>query len=119
MFKAGISDPVNTVLAWYVARDAGFYAANGLNVDILNMSGGSLNMLNGSNIIMGDNGNTGSFRSNAWMEVFSSTESTTAFWGGCMYNPTTASIFGSNSGSLECFQYRNRWGWMDSAARTD
>ena len=41
MFKAGISDPVNTVLAWYVARDAGFYAANGLNVDILNMSGGS------------------------------------------------------------------------------
>src|SRR6202047_4581099 len=41
MFKAGISDPVNTVLAWYVARDAGFYAANGLNVEILNMSGGS------------------------------------------------------------------------------
>ena len=41
MFKAGISDPVNTVLAWYVARDAGFYAANGLNVDIINMSGGS------------------------------------------------------------------------------
>src|SRR6201999_4311272 len=23
--KAGISDPVNTVLAWYVARDAGLY----------------------------------------------------------------------------------------------
>jgi len=41
MFKAGISDPVNTVLAWYAARDAGFYAANGLNVDIVNMSGGS------------------------------------------------------------------------------
>jgi NitT/TauT family transport system substrate-binding protein len=40
-FKAGISDPVNTVLAWYVARDAGFYAAHGLKVDIINMNGGS------------------------------------------------------------------------------
>jgi NitT/TauT family transport system substrate-binding protein len=39
--KAGISDPVNTVLAWYVGRDAGFYAAQGLKVDIVNMSGGS------------------------------------------------------------------------------
>jgi ABC-type nitrate/sulfonate/bicarbonate transport system substrate-binding protein len=40
-FKAGISDPVNTVLAWYMARDAGFYAGQGLNVDIINMNGGS------------------------------------------------------------------------------
>src|SRR5215471_7189470 len=40
-FKAGISDPVNTVLAWYMARDAGFYAAHGLAVDIINMNGGS------------------------------------------------------------------------------
>lgn len=39
--KAGISDPVNTVLAWYMARDAGFYAAQGLKVDVVNMSGGS------------------------------------------------------------------------------
>jgi ABC-type nitrate/sulfonate/bicarbonate transport system substrate-binding protein len=39
--KAGISDPVNTVLAWYMARAAGLYAAQGLNVDILNMNGGS------------------------------------------------------------------------------
>jgi ABC-type nitrate/sulfonate/bicarbonate transport system substrate-binding protein len=39
--KAGISDPVNTVLAWYVARAAGLYAAQGLNVDIINMNGGS------------------------------------------------------------------------------
>ena len=39
--KAGISDPANTVLAWYMARDAGFYAAEGLKVDIINMSGGS------------------------------------------------------------------------------
>jgi NitT/TauT family transport system substrate-binding protein len=41
LLKAGISDPVNTVLAWYMARAAGLYAAQGLNVDILNMSGGS------------------------------------------------------------------------------
>jgi ABC-type nitrate/sulfonate/bicarbonate transport system substrate-binding protein len=39
--KAGISDPVNTVLAWYMARDAGLYAAEGLKVDIVNMNGGS------------------------------------------------------------------------------
>ena len=41
LIKAGISDPVNTVLAWYMARDAGLYAAQGLNVDIINMNGGS------------------------------------------------------------------------------
>jgi ABC-type nitrate/sulfonate/bicarbonate transport system substrate-binding protein len=39
--KAGISDPVNTVLAWYVARAAGLYGAQGLDVEILNMNGGS------------------------------------------------------------------------------
>jgi NitT/TauT family transport system substrate-binding protein len=39
--KAGISDPVNTVLAWYMARDAGFYAVQGLKVEIVNMNGGS------------------------------------------------------------------------------
>jgi ABC-type nitrate/sulfonate/bicarbonate transport system substrate-binding protein len=39
--KAGISDPVNTVLAWYMARAAGRYGAEGLNVEILNMNGGS------------------------------------------------------------------------------
>ena len=41
LIKAGISDPVNTVLAWYMARAAGLYGAQGLNVDILNMNGGS------------------------------------------------------------------------------
>ena len=41
LIKAGISDPVNTVLAWYMARAAGLYAAQGLNVDIADMSGGS------------------------------------------------------------------------------
>jgi ABC-type nitrate/sulfonate/bicarbonate transport system substrate-binding protein len=41
MLKAGISDPVNTVLAWYVAQDAGRFAAHGLEVEIINMNGGS------------------------------------------------------------------------------
>jgi NitT/TauT family transport system substrate-binding protein len=40
-FKAGISDPVNTVLAMYMADAAGFYAAQGLKVSIVNMNGGS------------------------------------------------------------------------------
>jgi ABC-type nitrate/sulfonate/bicarbonate transport system substrate-binding protein len=39
--KAGISDPVNTVLAWYMARDAGLFAVQGLKVDIVDMHGGS------------------------------------------------------------------------------
>jgi ABC-type nitrate/sulfonate/bicarbonate transport system substrate-binding protein len=40
-FKVGISEPVNTVLAIWVAEDAGCYAAEGLSVEIVNMSGGS------------------------------------------------------------------------------
>ena len=40
-FKAGIADPVNTVLAWWMADAAGFYKAQGLNVQIANMEGGS------------------------------------------------------------------------------
>jgi NitT/TauT family transport system substrate-binding protein len=39
--RAWIADPVNTVLAWWTAREAGFYADQGLKVDIINMSGGS------------------------------------------------------------------------------
>src|SRR5580658_23636 len=39
--KAGISDVVNTVLAWSMARAAGLYTAQGLNVEIINMNGGS------------------------------------------------------------------------------
>jgi ABC-type nitrate/sulfonate/bicarbonate transport system substrate-binding protein len=38
--RAGIADPVNTVLAWWTAQDAGFYAEQGLKVDIVNMGGG-------------------------------------------------------------------------------
>jgi NitT/TauT family transport system substrate-binding protein len=40
-FRAGIADPVNTVLAWWTAQAAGFYAEQGLKVEIINMSGGS------------------------------------------------------------------------------
>jgi ABC-type nitrate/sulfonate/bicarbonate transport system substrate-binding protein len=40
-FKVGISEPVNTVLALWMAQAGGFYAAQGLSVEILNMNGGS------------------------------------------------------------------------------
>ncbi len=40
-FKAGIADPVNTVLAWWMAEAAGFYAAQSLKVEVVNMQGGS------------------------------------------------------------------------------
>ena len=40
-FKVGISEPVNTVLALWMAQAAGFYAAHGLDVEIINMNGGS------------------------------------------------------------------------------
>jgi NitT/TauT family transport system substrate-binding protein len=40
-FKVGISEPVNTVLALWMAQASGFYAAQGLDVEIINMNGGS------------------------------------------------------------------------------
>ena len=40
-FKLGLSEPVNTALALWMAEAGGFYAANGLKVEIINMSGGS------------------------------------------------------------------------------
>ena len=40
-FRVGISEPVNTVLAMWMAEAGGFYAAHGLKVEIINMSGGS------------------------------------------------------------------------------
>ena len=39
--KVGISEPVNTVLAMWMADAGGVYAAHGLKVEIINMSGGS------------------------------------------------------------------------------
>src|SRR3954466_14420127 len=40
-FKVGISDPVNTVLAIWMADAAGFYAANAIKAEIINMTGAS------------------------------------------------------------------------------
>ena len=40
-FKVGISDAVNTVLPLWMAEAGGFYAAQGLKVEIINMGGGS------------------------------------------------------------------------------
>ena len=39
--KVGISEPVNTVLALWMAQGGGFYAAQSLDVEIINMNGGS------------------------------------------------------------------------------
>src|ERR1700704_6681733 len=40
-FKVGISDRVNTVLPLWMAEAGGFYAAQGLKVEIVTMGGGS------------------------------------------------------------------------------
>jgi len=40
-FKVGISEPVNTVLTLWMAQAAGLYAAEGLDVEIISMNGGS------------------------------------------------------------------------------
>jgi ABC-type nitrate/sulfonate/bicarbonate transport system substrate-binding protein len=39
--KVGISERVNTVLAFWMAADGGLFGAHGLKVDIVNMNGGS------------------------------------------------------------------------------
>jgi len=39
--KVGLSEPVNTALALWMAEAGGFYAARGLKVQIVNMNGGS------------------------------------------------------------------------------
>jgi NitT/TauT family transport system substrate-binding protein len=40
-FKVGMSDAVNTVLPLWMAEAGGFFAANGLKVELVNMGGGS------------------------------------------------------------------------------
>src|SRR3954471_3473447 len=39
--KVGLSEPVNTALALWMAEAGGFYAARGLKAEIINMNGGS------------------------------------------------------------------------------
>src|SRR5665647_1594974 len=46
-------------------------------------------------------GKIGAVRSRAWIWVFSSTQTTTAFVGGSRYRPTTSRILASSSGSVE------------------
>ena len=41
MLKVGISERLNTVLAIWMADAAGFYEANGIKLEIINMNGGS------------------------------------------------------------------------------
>ena len=41
VLKVGISEPVNTVLAIWMADAAGFYEATGIKLEIINMNGGS------------------------------------------------------------------------------
>src|SRR5947209_535657 len=38
-FKAGIADPASSVLAWWMAEAGGFYAQQGLRVEIPSMGG--------------------------------------------------------------------------------
>jgi NitT/TauT family transport system substrate-binding protein len=40
-FRVGMSDTVNTVLPLWMAQAGGFFAANGLNVELVNTGGGS------------------------------------------------------------------------------
>jgi len=40
-FRVGVSDAVNTALPLWMAEAGGFYAANGLKVEVINMGGGS------------------------------------------------------------------------------
>ena len=40
-FRVGITDAVNTVLPVWMAQEGGFYEANGLKVEIINMGGGT------------------------------------------------------------------------------
>src|SRR6266481_6622839 len=58
----------------------------------------------------GRNGSRGCVRLSAWICVFSSTLTTTAFVGGCRYRPTTSWILASASGSVVNLKVVTRWG---------
>ena len=55
-------------------------------------------------------GSTGWDRSSAWIWLFSSTHSTTAFSGGLWYSPTTSTTFSTNSGSVDSLKVSCRCG---------
>jgi len=61
----------------------------------------------------------GAVRSSAWIWLFSSTHSTTAFSGGARYRPTTSRTLASSSGSVENLNVSRRHGctWYRRQAR--
>src|SRR5580704_17252559 len=56
-------------------------------------------------------GSTGWDRSSAWIWLFSSTHSTTAFSGGLWYSPTTSTTFSTNSGSDDSLKVSHKCGF--------
>src|SRR5215467_8374689 len=56
-------------------------------------------------------GSTGRDRSSAWIWLFSSTHSTTAFSGGLWYSPTTSMTFSTNSGSVDSLKVSLKCGF--------
>ena len=56
-------------------------------------------------------GSSGCVRSNAWIWVFSSNESTTAPPGGSRYKPTTSATFCANAGSFDTLNVPDRCGF--------
>src|SRR6201986_3765083 len=55
-------------------------------------------------------GSTGWDRSRAWIWLFSSPHSTTAFSGGLWYRPTTSTTFSTKNGSADRQKESCRWG---------
>src|SRR5450755_4245037 len=55
-------------------------------------------------------GSTGWERSSAWIWLFSSTHSTTAFSGGSWYSPTTSTTFSTKNGSVDSLKESCRCG---------
>src|SRR2546421_288258 len=55
-------------------------------------------------------GSTGWDRSSAWIWLFSSTHSTTAFSGGLWYSPTTSTTFSAKNGSVDSLKESCRRG---------
>ena len=55
-------------------------------------------------------GSTGWDRSSAWIWLFSSTHSTTAFSGGLWYSPTTSTTFSTKNGSVDSLKESCRRG---------
>ncbi len=60
-------------------------------------------------------GRTGWVRFRAWIWLFSSTHSTSAWSGGFRYRPTMSQTFSTKNGSVESLKLRVRCGWSAKA----